>query len=257
MHAASGRVSTQSQSGQTRITADKAITVASVAKSVNVAAKDHVLLTAQGAYIRLSGGDIEVHGPGKIEFKASMKEFAGPQTVTPSLPYMPHPANIENFLELNYRWDDMQPMVGAPYTVVFDNGVTKRGKLDQNGFAHLDNVPASGASVTFGEDERDAKPRRPLKPNALYGTKPSSDEHAKKLLEQYLAQEDAYLKQNYFPDEIEAMVAGSDHDYEFHYDDYLYEDEDSTDSRELARSYRELHDNEHGDESEGGEEAQS
>ncbi|MVW59665.1 type VI secretion system tip protein VgrG [Massilia sp. NEAU-DD11] len=257
MHAASGKVSTQSQSGQTRLTADKMITVASIAKSVNVAAKDHVLLTAQGAYIRLSGGDIELHGPGKIAFKASMKEFTGPQSATPSLPYMPHPANIENYLELNYRWDDMQPMVGAPYTVVFDNGVTRRGKLDKNGFAHLDNVPAIGATVMFGEDERDARPRRPWKPNALHGTRPSSAEHAEELLEQYFAQEDAHLKQNYFPDEIETMVVGSDHDYEFHYDDYLYEGEDTADSRQLVRTYRELHDDEHGDDARDGEEAQT
>jgi uncharacterized protein (DUF2345 family) len=89
MHAASGKVSAQSQGGQTRLMADKAITVASVAKSVNVAAKEHVLLTAQGAYMRLSGGDIEVHGPGTIEFKASMKEWTGPQSSALTLPALP------------------------------------------------------------------------------------------------------------------------------------------------------------------------
>jgi type VI secretion system VgrG family protein len=257
MHAASGKVSAQSQSGQTRLTADKAITIASVTNSVNVTAKDHVLMTAHGAYIRLSGADIEVHGPGAVEFKASMKEFAGPESTTPALPYMPHPGNIDNYLELNYRWDDMQPMVGAPYTVVFDNGVTMNGKLDQSGFARLANVPASGASVVFGEDERKAKPRKPQKPNALYGIKPTSDQHARQLLEQYIAQEDAYLKENYFSDEIEAMAAGGDSDYEFHYDDYLYEHEDVSDARELARSYRELHDDELADRDQNDEEAQS
>ena len=79
LHAASGKVSSQSQSGPTRLTADKGITVASVTKSVNVAAREHVLLTAQGAFLKLEGGNIMLHGPGKIEFKASMKELAGPQ----------------------------------------------------------------------------------------------------------------------------------------------------------------------------------
>nr|WP_314546995.1 DUF2345 domain-containing protein [uncultured Massilia sp.] len=64
LHAASGKVSTQSQSGPTRLTADKLVTVASINASVNVAATEHVLLTAQGAYIKLHGGNIEVHGPG-------------------------------------------------------------------------------------------------------------------------------------------------------------------------------------------------
>ena len=79
LHAASGKVSCQSQQDETRVTADKAITVASVAASVNVAADKHVLMTAQGAYIKLEGGNIMLHGPGKIEFKASMKELAGPK----------------------------------------------------------------------------------------------------------------------------------------------------------------------------------
>ncbi|MDQ2989643.1 MAG: type VI secretion system tip protein VgrG, partial [Pseudomonadota bacterium] len=57
LHAASGKVSSQSQSDETRIMADKSITVASITKSVAVAAKDHVLLTAQGAYLKLEGGN--------------------------------------------------------------------------------------------------------------------------------------------------------------------------------------------------------
>ncbi|MCF4005561.1 DUF2345 domain-containing protein, partial [Pseudomonas aeruginosa] len=53
LHAASGKVSMQSQSDATRIMADKAITVASVTQAVNVAARTHVALTAQGASLRL------------------------------------------------------------------------------------------------------------------------------------------------------------------------------------------------------------
>jgi uncharacterized protein involved in type VI secretion and phage assembly/uncharacterized protein (DUF2345 family) len=89
LHAASGKVSSQSQSGETRMTADKAVTVASVTKSVSVAAKAHVLLTAQGACLKLVGGDIMLHAPGKVEFKASMKELAGPASSTLSLPLLP------------------------------------------------------------------------------------------------------------------------------------------------------------------------
>ena len=80
LHAASGKVSSQSQSGATRVTADKLVTVASVNANVNVAGREHVMLTAQGAYLKLQGGNIEVHGPGKMEFKASMKEFVGPKS---------------------------------------------------------------------------------------------------------------------------------------------------------------------------------
>ena len=89
LHAASGRLSSQSQSDETRVTADKTITVASISKSVNMAAKKHVLFTAQGAYLKLEGGNIMIHGPGKIEFKASMKEVAGPRNAVAILPQLP------------------------------------------------------------------------------------------------------------------------------------------------------------------------
>ena len=80
-------MSSQSQSDETRITADKALTVASVTKSVNVAAKTHVQLVAQGAALKLYGGNIEIHGPGTMAFKASMKELAGPSSSSSELSF--------------------------------------------------------------------------------------------------------------------------------------------------------------------------
>jgi type VI secretion system secreted protein VgrG len=95
LHAASGKVSSQSQSGTTLLTADKTVTVASVNKTVAISApKKHVLLTAQGGYIKLEGGNIEVHAPGKVDFKASAKELAGPQSGT-SEKVMPKPGDLK------------------------------------------------------------------------------------------------------------------------------------------------------------------
>jgi len=37
-----------------------------------------VLLTAQGAYLKLEGGNIELGAPGVIEFKGAMRELKGP-----------------------------------------------------------------------------------------------------------------------------------------------------------------------------------
>ncbi|MYM66916.1 type VI secretion system tip protein VgrG [Pseudoduganella sp. FT55W] len=90
LHAASGKLSSQSQNDATSLTADRLVTVASVSKDVRMAAKEHVLLTAQGAYLKLEGGNIEVHGPGTMTFKASMKELTGPAQSTPALPELPN-----------------------------------------------------------------------------------------------------------------------------------------------------------------------
>jgi uncharacterized protein involved in type VI secretion and phage assembly len=89
LNAASGTVRSQSQGGETRITADKTITMASITKKIGVSAKDHVLMTAQGATLKLEGGNIMLHGPGRIEFKAGTKELKGPKSVTSATPPLP------------------------------------------------------------------------------------------------------------------------------------------------------------------------
>ena len=76
-HAASGNVNTQSQSGATKLTADKAIEVASTTGMVRIAAPSHILLTAAGAAIDMQPGSITLKGPGMIEFRAGMKVLTG------------------------------------------------------------------------------------------------------------------------------------------------------------------------------------
>jgi type VI secretion system secreted protein VgrG len=85
LHAASGNVNTQSQQGATKLTADKNVTVASTTAMVQITAPKHVLLTAAGAAIEIKGGNITLKGPGKVEFKASMKELKGPGSGAQSL----------------------------------------------------------------------------------------------------------------------------------------------------------------------------
>lgn len=94
VHAASGDFSSRSQSDATRLTADKGIVVASVTRNVTVSAKQHVLLTAQGAYLKLEGGNIMIHGPGTMLFKASMKELTGPASSSANLPHLPKAAPL-------------------------------------------------------------------------------------------------------------------------------------------------------------------
>jgi|SRR5664279_2326307 len=85
LHAASGKVSSQSQSSKTQVTADKAITVASTTDAVNIQAKDHVLLTTQGAYIKMDGMNIEICAPGMVKLMGSMKSFTSGQSDSNSL----------------------------------------------------------------------------------------------------------------------------------------------------------------------------
>jgi type VI secretion system secreted protein VgrG len=89
LHAASGQVSLQSQSGKTAAAADKKVTLASTTASLTASAKQKILATAQGAYLKIEGGDISVHAPGKVEFKASQKNLTGPKSAAVELPSFP------------------------------------------------------------------------------------------------------------------------------------------------------------------------
>ncbi|WP_332856644.1 type VI secretion system Vgr family protein [Duganella sp. S19_KUP01_CR8] len=139
LHAASGRVSSQSQSGETRLTADKAITVASVARSVSVAAKQHVMLTAQGACLKLEGGNIELHGPGTMTFKASQKELAGPASAAVVLPRLPNgELNLNQSVHHAYAAQyqvlrDEQRVAQQPYLLKLPDGSLHYGVTDAKG----------------------------------------------------------------------------------------------------------------------------
>jgi len=143
LHAASGKVSVQSQSGPTSLTADKKITVASITKSVTISApKKHVLLTAQGAYIKLEGGNIEVHAPGKVDFKASKKELAGPVSVpSPDLAMKVAELNLKRDFEIEYIDADGNVLADEPITMRFSDGKKISVALDAQGKAVIKHVP--------------------------------------------------------------------------------------------------------------------
>jgi len=77
LHAAHGNVDLQAQSAQLQVAAQKDLHVDSTQAKVCAAAKEHVLLTAGGAYLKVAGGNIEIHAPGSVQFKASLKELGG------------------------------------------------------------------------------------------------------------------------------------------------------------------------------------
>ena len=146
LHAASGKTSVQSQSGATRLTADKAVTFASISGTLVSAAKDHLLMTAQGAYLKLEGGNIMLHCPGTVSFKATQKEFAGPQRAYgPELDFThPSPLKVEAIparMSTRVIIDrPLQDLIGAssggavPYRFIDHTGtLVAKGTLDDNG----------------------------------------------------------------------------------------------------------------------------
>jgi type VI secretion system secreted protein VgrG len=53
-------------------------------------------------------------------------------------------------LTIERQYHDGEGLAGAPYEVIFANGEIRKGTLDGEGRARLDDVPAGTANVRFG-----------------------------------------------------------------------------------------------------------
>ncbi|MFC7421000.1 DUF2345 domain-containing protein, partial [Iodobacter arcticus] len=68
---------------------DKDLKVTACKGLLSVSAKDEILVTAGGGYIRLKGGDIEIHCPGEVSIKGATHDVSGPAKMNPTLPIFP------------------------------------------------------------------------------------------------------------------------------------------------------------------------
>ncbi|MEZ3499342.1 type VI secretion system Vgr family protein [Pantoea sp. KPR_PJ] len=81
MYAGAGKVDIQAQADAMNVSALQDITVASGQGSVKVNASKELILGCGGAYIKLSGGNIELGCPGNILLKAANVNQTGPATL--------------------------------------------------------------------------------------------------------------------------------------------------------------------------------
>ncbi|WMJ69541.1 type VI secretion system Vgr family protein [Stenotrophomonas sp. 24(2023)] len=82
LHAAQGKVSARAHKNQAIVAAKTQVRIVSTEADVQLSAPaKHLLATAAGAYIRIEGDNIELGAPGKVEFKASQREWTGPASV--------------------------------------------------------------------------------------------------------------------------------------------------------------------------------
>ncbi|BCF94390.1 MULTISPECIES: type VI secretion system Vgr family protein [Paraburkholderia] len=89
LFAAKGKLEIQAHADNIELTAQKTFKVQSATENIEAAAKQEILLTSGGAYLRIKGGNIEIHAPGKIDIKGSQHSFAGPTGDVYPLPSMP------------------------------------------------------------------------------------------------------------------------------------------------------------------------
>ncbi|MGM3411930.1 type VI secretion system Vgr family protein [Ralstonia holmesii] len=150
-----GPVSIQAHTDALAVLADKAVTVTSSTDSVEILAQQNIVLHGGDSMIRLEGNAITFETSGLLSVKGAGHPLVGPGGQAAALPALPvGSVTLSNAVELNYQYDDLEPVQGAPYKIVFSDNTVREGKLDKHGFAREEGTPNLPYYVEFGEDER-------------------------------------------------------------------------------------------------------
>ncbi|SEF73035.1 type VI secretion system secreted protein VgrG [Marinobacterium lutimaris] len=99
LFAARGKVEVQAQSDAMELTAEKDLKATSTEQKIDLAAAKEILLVSGGAYVRIKGGDIQLHAPGRVNIKGASQSFGGPAQMSAALPQMPEAICVECLLK--------------------------------------------------------------------------------------------------------------------------------------------------------------
>ena len=134
---AKGKLQIQAQADSIEMQAAKNIDQ-SAHEVINLVAGQEILLTSGGAYIRLKGGNIEIHAPGNIDIKGATHALSGPAQMQKT-PAEMQAAQLQPFstkVVVDKQLEEWLDATGKGLAYQFvnqDGDVVGTGKLDQHG----------------------------------------------------------------------------------------------------------------------------
>lgn len=133
--AAKGKVEVQAQSDEMHLTSLKDMTVTSTGGKTVIAAKDELLLTCGGAYIRLKGGQIEYGSPANQTVKATNWVVAASESMDITHPQFPQslPKQTLRFQLSASPQSPMKARAFEPYALYANGALLTKGLTDRNG----------------------------------------------------------------------------------------------------------------------------
>ncbi|WP_082752898.1 type VI secretion system Vgr family protein [Janthinobacterium sp. B9-8] len=143
--AAKGKIQLQAQSDDVEITADKNVKITACKEKVEIAAGDEVLLTSGGGYIRLKGGNIEIHCPGEVSIKGASHELSGGTSLGKTFNAMPNTKFNDKFLLRDQATGEVLP--NKKYMIQRGFGEKEYGITDASGYTHEVKNPDSTEKV--------------------------------------------------------------------------------------------------------------
>ncbi|ROP49450.1 type VI secretion system secreted protein VgrG [Enterobacter sp. BIGb0383] len=157
LFAAKGKVELQAQSDEMHLSSLKDLTLTSHGGKTIVAAKEELLLTCGGAFIRMKGGQIEYGSPGNQTVKAANWVVTGGDKMDLSHQSWPQsvPKQKLRFLIGGTPQSATKPRAFEPYTLMANGAVVQKGLTDADGTIEIDHqIPTSKYQVELVSGEK-------------------------------------------------------------------------------------------------------
>ena len=148
-----GKVEVQAQNDELQLNALKDAMLTSSAGKITIAAKEEILITCKGAYIKLSNGEVEIGSPKVVRVRAPM-EVTGPSSMGITHPSWPKTLPKRPMC-INLRQSPHSDgfYIGMPYTLYADGSEIQKGVTDSTGYIAIEHeIPTSKYKIVFAND---------------------------------------------------------------------------------------------------------
>ncbi|MBJ9591618.1 type VI secretion system Vgr family protein [Burkholderia seminalis] len=143
--AGKGDIDIQAHAGVIDLAAQLALHIRSVTDVIEVASGKEIRILCGGAIIQISqDGSINIHSPGKIDFKAASYSFAGPARVDITNPaFKDSPVQKLSLNMFASPSAKNSAPIGMPYKLYADGALVKQGVFDETGQLPIDHHVAT------------------------------------------------------------------------------------------------------------------
>ncbi|MFZ1874277.1 MAG: type VI secretion system tip protein VgrG [Chania sp.] len=197
LFAAKGQIELQAQSDEMHLSSLKDMTISSHAGKTIIAAKDELLLTCGGAFIRLKGGQIEYGSPGNQTVKATNWVVQGPENMDITHPTFPQsiPKQALRFQLGSSPQSPTKVRANEPYKLYANGALVQQGLTDADGNIEIEHqIPTQKYKLELmsGEqfninvlNEGQGKPEDAIPRSGFRAVNPGSTEDASQLGNQW------------------------------------------------------------------------
>ena len=148
-----GKIQIQAQHNELEATAQNNITINSTQGKAVIAAKDEIVLTSGGAYIKLKNGTVEIGAPGALIIKTAGMNMVGPASMDWNFPQFDKVGTFNEYFVLRDH-KTQQPLINQPYAIHLADKIIE-GKTDELGKTQL--VTTAKSEEMFVEALPDAQ----------------------------------------------------------------------------------------------------